>query len=270
MSTHVSTDLPKDVTEHLHAAFDAAQTTLDQRTKESYERMIAATEEREKEISASWERPMLQLTQALPEWIYPYIQQPDEEYSKYDRESHRNEYTYIPIAVPGCNPIAAWVSPNTNDVGYEVFEPYLLHDDDDNVWYVGSSVKWHRHTIERIQRHGDPDIAVTLFRAHDAYLKHLDLVAQAEERNAYEAETLLVPAPEPEPEPAPAVPDPIEQARELVRLLSASRPIKQVRIDNNDEAEDFEDERTLVLSAVGLAIAYHVSRLADALESKGK
>ena len=189
--------------------------------------MIAATEEREKEISASWERPMLRLTQALPEWIYPYIQQPDEKYSERDSQSHESIYTYVPITVPGCNPIAAWVSPNTNDVRYEVMEPHLHHDDEDDVWYVADAVKWHRETVWGIQQLGDPDIAVTLFRAHDAYLKRLELVAQAEQRNAYEPETLLVPAPEPEPDPAPAVPDPIDQARQLVAMLSNDERIKR-------------------------------------------
>ena len=216
MSTYVSTDLPKEVTEQLQNAFAAAQTTLEQRTKESYERMIAATMEREQEISASWERPMLRLTQVLPDWIYPYIQQPDEKYAEWDSQSHESKYTYVPITVPGCNPIAAWVSSNTNDVRYEVFEPELRHDDEDDVWYVGSAVKWHRETVWGIPQLGDPDIAVTLFRAHDAYLKHLDLVALAEERNAYVPETLLVPAPEPEPDPAPAVPDTFASAGELL------------------------------------------------------
>jgi hypothetical protein len=259
----ISTDLPEDVAEQLQKAFDAAQTTLDQRTKESYERMIAATVEREREIIASWERPMLQLTQALPEWIYPYIEQPLEEYGMVDSESRDREYTYALIKVPGCNPIAAWISPNTNDVRFEVMQPQLLHDDEDNVWYVTDAVKWHRHTVWAVSRQGDPDIAVTLFHAHDAYLKRLDLVAMAEERNAYEPETLLVAAPEPEPEPAPAIPDPIDQARQLVAMMTDDEPIKRVRSDDDC---DFADDRTLVLASVGLAIAYHVSRVADALE----
>ena len=37
MSTYVSTDLPTEVAEQLQAAFAAAETTLQQRTKESYE-----------------------------------------------------------------------------------------------------------------------------------------------------------------------------------------------------------------------------------------
>lgn len=204
---------------------------------------------------------MLRLTQALPEWIYKYIEQPDEMYCK--REDGESQYTYVPITVPGCNPIAAWVSPNTNDVRFEVFEPYLNYDDEDRVWYAGGAVQWHRQTVWGIQQVGDPDIAVTLFRAHDAYLKQLDLVAQAEERNAYEPETLLVPAPEPEPDPAPAIPDPIDQARQLVAMLSNDERIKSVR---GDDECDFADDRTLVLASVGLAIAYHISRVADALE----
>lgn len=265
MSTHVSTDLPEEVAAQLQTAFAAAQTTLEQRTKESYERMFAATTKREQEISASWERPMLRLTQALPEWIYPYIQQPGEAYSEKPYANCDVAYTYVPINVPGCNPIAAWISPNTNDIRFEVMEPQLLLDDEDNVWYVSTAVKEHWLTIWGISQIGDPDIAVTLFRAHDAYLKHLDLVAQAEERNAYMSETLLVPADEPDQDPAPAIPDPIDQARQLVNMLSNNMPIKHIMA--SDDESDQADSRTLVLSAVGLAIAHHVSRVADALES---
>ena len=260
-STDVSTDLPTEVAEQLQAAFATAETTLQQRTKESYERMIAATTQREQEISASWERPMLRLTQALPEWIYPYIQQPTEEYGEMDRERNELEYTYVPIKVPGCNPIAAWVSHNTNEVRFEVMQPYLYLDDEDNIWYVSDAVKWHRQTVWAIPQCGEADIAITLFHAHDAYLKRQELMALAEERNAYEPETLLVDAPE--PDPAPEVPDPIDQARHLVNMLSMDDPIKSVR---GDDAADFADDRTLVLASVGLAIAYHVSRVADALE----
>ena len=72
-----------------------------------------------------------------------------------------------------------------------------------------------------------------------------------------------------QPDQAPTA-NPIDHARELVRLLTCSRPIKQVRIDTNDETEDFADERTLVLAAVGIAIAHHLARVADALEQRNQ
>lgn len=249
-----STDLPEDVAQQLKATFAAAQTTLRQREEDTFVADLKAEEEREQEISASWERPMLQLTQALPEWIYPYIQQPDEKYAELDRESHEQLYTYVPIVVPGCNPIAAWVSNNTNSVRFEAMEPYLYHDDEDNVWYVGNAVQWHRQTVWGIQQIGDPDIAVTLFRAHDAYLEQLDLVAQAEERNTYEPETLLVAAPE--PEPAPAVSDTFGNAGELL-----ARYANGVNVTVRDDIAG-----VVVIAAQLYAISDQLRRIGDALE----
>jgi hypothetical protein len=60
------------------------------------------------------------------------------------------------------------------------------------------------------------------------------------------------------------VADPISQARELVNRFSNGMPIKNW--PTGDDMIDSADAATLVLASVGLAIAYHVSRVADALE----
>lgn len=59
--------------------------------------------------------------------------------------------------------------------------------------------------------------------------------------------------------------DPIEQARVLVNMFSHGVPIKRELTGNH--VIDSADSATLVMAAVGLAIAHHVSRVADALES---
>lgn len=61
--------------------------------------------------------------------------------------------------------------------------------------------------------------------------------------------------------------DPIEQARVLINMFSHGVPIKRELTGNY--VIDSADSATLVMAAVGLAIAHHVSRVADALESKG-
>ena len=61
--------------------------------------------------------------------------------------------------------------------------------------------------------------------------------------------------------------DPIEQARVLINMFSHGVPIKRELTGNY--VIDSADSATLVLASVGIAIAYHVSRVADALESKG-
>lgn len=260
-----STDLPTEVSEQLQALFDAAQTTLREREQAAQKRYAAALETEQAEISNSWSEAMSSLYAALPIWIYPYIQQPTVMYEKRDSERMENVYSYVPIAVPGCNPIAAWITPGrAGTVRYEVMQPRLYQDDDTDVWYVANIVEGQRQNKWAIEQIGDWDIAVTLFRAHDAYLKRLELEAEAEERNTYEPETLLVAAPEPEPEPAPVIPDPIDQARQLVNMLSNGQGIS-----HTEEYRSESDDRTLVLASVGIAIAYHVSRVADVLESKG-
>jgi hypothetical protein len=264
----VSTDLPTEVSEQLQTLFAAAQTTLAQRQQAALKRNADAFQKEQAEISNSWSEPMTSLCAALPIWIFPYIQKPTGMYSKHHSERMETEYTFVEITVPGCNPIAAWITPGRDGtVRFEVMEPNLYEDEDTGVWYVSNIVSRHRQNKWAIEQTGDWDIAVTLFRAHDAYLNRLELEAQAEERNAYEPETLLVAAPEPEPEPAPAIPDPIDQARQLVNMLSNNMPVKHIM--GSDDPSDQDDSRTLVLASVGLAIAYHVSRVADALESKG-
>ena len=260
----VSTDLPTEVTEQMQAMFAAGQATLRKRQQDAQARNAAALQAEQAEISNSWAEAMQSLYAALPIWIYPYIQQPMVMYSKQNRERGETEYSFVEITVPGCNPIAAWILPGrAGTVRYEVMAPHLFEDDDTGVWYVSNIVEGQRHNKWAIEQIGEWDIAVTLFKAHEAYLNRLDLEFQAEERNTYEPETLLVPAPEPEPDPAPAIPDPIDQARQLVNMLSNDERIKCVR---GYDDTDFADDRTLVLASVGLAIAYHVSRVADALE----
>ena len=268
MKTYVSTtDLTTEVREQLQAMFAEAQTTLCQRKQELASRQAASLQKEQAEISNSWAEAMQSLSDALPAWIYPYIQQPTVMYEKRDRERMEYEYAYVSITVPGCNPIAAWITPGrAGTVRYEVLQPHMYQDDDTDVWYVSAHTAYPRRNKWDVEKCGDWDIAVTLFRAHEAYLQQLDMEAEAEQRNAYEPETLIVPAPEPEPEPepAPAVPDPIDQARDLVRLLSSDELVK--RTLTGDHYTDTADSRTLVLASVGLAIAYHISRVADALE----
>ena len=66
------------------------------------------------------------------------------------------------------------------------------------------------------------------------------------------------------PEEAAEIADPIEQARVLINMFSNGAPIKRELTGNY--VIDSADSATLVLAAVGLAIAHHVSRVADSLE----
>jgi len=258
MSTHVSTDLPTEVSEQLRTLFAAAQTTLRQREEDAFVAEMKAEEERFAKIQAEWAAPLQVLTSRLPEWIHKYIQAPTSEYQRWHDSRSEFVYSYVIIEVPGCHPIAAWAETKQNQIRLEVLNPELYRDEDTNWTVVNRPSRYWADWYE-IKNDGEDDIAVVLFQAHDTYLRSLDLAAEAEQRNASEAARVA--------EPAPAVvPDPIDQARQLVALMSEDKPIKRNR---GDDDVDFEDDRTLVLASVGLAIAYHVSRVADALESKG-
>ena len=54
MSTHVSTDLPTEVSEQLQALFAAAQTTLRQREEDAFVATLKAEEEQTKKHQAEW------------------------------------------------------------------------------------------------------------------------------------------------------------------------------------------------------------------------
>ncbi len=68
-----------------------------------------------------------------------------------------------------------------------------------------------------------------------------------------------------QPDPS-ATADPIDQAQQLVSMLSRGLGIHQSQYANDGDADD----RTLVLAAVGIAIAHHISRVADALEQRNQ
>ncbi len=254
MSTHVSTDLPTEVSEQLQAMFAAAQTTLRKREEDAFVATLKAEEVQAKERQAEWAGALMLLHNTLPGWIHQYIQEPTTEYERISEPTYESRFSFVTIEVPGCYPIAAWAESKENRIRLEAMRPEL-HEDEDGVWTVVS--KPSRYRMDRYDiKHGEDDIAVALFQAHEAFLQSLELAATAEERNA-----ALKPA------PAPAIPDPIDQARQLVNMLSNNMPVKHIMA--SDDESDQADSRTLVLSAVGLAIAYHVSRVADVLEFKG-
>jgi hypothetical protein len=249
----ISTDLPTEVNEQLQTLFAAAQTTLRQREEDAFVAEMKAEEERFAKIQAEWAAPLQVLTSRLPEWIHKYIQAPTNEYQRWHDSRSEFVYSYVIIEVPGCHPIAAWAETKQNHIRLEVLSPELYRDDDTNWTVVNRPSRYWADWYE-IKNDGEDDIAVVLFQAHDTYLRSLDLAAEAAQRNAREAEMETT-------TPAPAVPDPIDQARQLVTMLSSGANIAQHRYEDVTN-----DDRTLVLASVGLAIASHVSRVADALE----
>lgn len=255
--SNISIDLPTELTETIaHAQHTLI---LRQRAEEDTQRQqIAAQAAR---IAETWTIPLDQLRAALPDWIHQYIAQPDALYQiqRWDADHAWYEYSPAVITVPGCNDIAAWVD-RRGVPHYEIFQPKLDQDEDGN-WDLRQSLWQHRRNTHSLDE-GETDIAVTLLRAHQVYLQRLDLEAAAAKHNAAQAPPS---GPAPEPEPEPTVADPIDQARTLLSMLSNSQQIKQG--DPTDDPEDLADDRTLVLASVGLAIAHHLRRAADALES---
>ena len=63
-----------------------------------------------------------------------------------------------------------------------------------------------------------------------------------------------------------AVADPIDQALQLVNMLSMGQVVHKHKLEGVSIVTDC----TLVLAAVGIAIAHHISRVADALEQSNQ
>lgn len=269
MNTQQSTDLLPELT----AALVQAPQILAQREEDYLRLMAARLAEASARLAEEWAEPLARLRAALPAWIHPYIEQPTARYRVIGSDCYIAEYAYVRIGVPGCNPIAAWVSPNTNySPVYEAMQP-SIYLDDDGVWCVYASPSFDRRSDFS---GGESDIAVALFQAHEAALKHQELAADARSRNeaaltgSAEQAAAAIPMDQPAPEPA----DPIDQALTLVGQLSRGERINQycktsrpgAGIDQETEEMWNADDRTLVLASVGLAIAHHLRRTADALE----
>jgi hypothetical protein len=245
MNTEVSTDLPPRVAETI----EKAKTILAQRERERQLAAIEAEDKRRAEIVESWQRPLAAIHHATPTWIHQYIVLPTEPYTVYSREAHETQYTYATIAVQGCNPIAVWVS-DTNNVLFEAMQPHLYLEDDDNRWYVQDRTRHGcRASVWAVKQAGDPDIAIALFQAHEAYLKRLKLEEIAAKRNDAEPELYALGE---GPDPTDDLPDPIDQAVELLGRFG----------------HDASVSPSALMASATIAVAHHVRRIADSLEAK--
>lgn len=235
--------LSTDLTEQLNAAFDAAQTTLRQREEYALVATLKAKEEQTKKLQAEWAGALMLLKNNLPVWIHKYIQEPTTEYERISEPTYESRFGFVTIEVPGCYPIAAWAECKENRIRLEAMRPEL-QEDDDGVWTVVS--KPSRYRMDRYDiKHGEDDIAVALFQAHEAFLQSLELAATAEERNAA-----------PKPGPAPEAPDTFATAGELL-----ARYANGVNVTLRDEIAG-----VVVVAAQLYAITDQLHRIADALE----
>jgi hypothetical protein len=238
----VSTDLIPEAAQ----AIEKAKVTLAERERERALAAIEAEDKRCAEIVISWQRPLAAIHHATPTWIHQYIVLPTEPYTVYSREAHETLYTPATIAVQGCNPIAVWVS-DTNNVLFEAMQPHLYHDYDDNRWCVQDRTRHGcRASVWAVKQSGDPDIAIALFEAHEAYLKRLVLEEGADEHNAEPTESAT------QQVPVPDLPDPIDQAVELLGRFG----------------HDASVSPSALMASATIAVAHHVRRIADTLEAK--
>jgi hypothetical protein len=178
------------------------------------------------------------LAAVLPSWMLEYVQGE----TSIDHDAYME---FIIVALPGCSPLQiGWNMLSKTVAYYEVWQPLRLEWDE--TWWV-----------RRLLTHCGNDLDMAIDLASRYGESWHEMLREAARRNdAGES---------PEP-PAPAVADPIDQARHLIRLLSAGEDIRQYNAENSEAG--FADDRTLVLAAVGIAIAHHVSRIADALEGR--
>jgi hypothetical protein len=121
----------------------------------------------------------------------------------------------------------------------------------------------------------DQDIANYDEIADDFLLALAVAEANTRRRRAEEAAAAMA-VPAEEAEDHDELPDPIDQALDLIGRLSRTETIKQTCIvyvpedgdvdPNAGWVQDAADDRTLVLAAGQIAIAHHLRRVADGLE----
>jgi hypothetical protein len=237
MNTDISTDLPTEVTQTVTYLIAAARARA-----QTYRAEAEEADSRQREILAGQEQDRLQkdleiLVAYVPSWAHEYFD---------ERTTDVDEYTTLirrALNLPGCSQIGIiYDREGVHDIS--VVEPKSIYFSS-NAWRLGRE-EHYVHTFEE---------AVDM--AADWGESWHEMSTEMARRNLLGLR----------PEPAPAIPDPIDQARQLVNMLSNDERIKRAITD--DFATDTADSRTLVLASVGLAIAYHISRVADALESKG-
>lgn len=215
------------------------------RAAEKMERANAqAAEEaaaRKADDAAAWRQNLEWLAQWLPAWMLEYVER--QEFRHYGT----HESVWDPILLPGCCPIQIrHRGPRLDHI--HVLRPLQIEHNDDGdgpPWFVRVDISWSMD---------DLDLAIDDAAQHGESWHEMSI--EAARRNAA--------GQRPEP-PAPAVADPIEQAEQLVTMLSNGTNITQHRY-----ADATYDDRTLVLAAVGIAIAHHISRIADALEQRNQ
>jgi hypothetical protein len=243
MNTEVSTDLIPEVAE----AIEEARQTLIEREEQYREAVRRRNEAQQAKLREEWQKPMETLYLTLPAWIHPYVSEPQCPYISKHSDRISYQYAYVGIQVPGCNHIAAWVG---QDVCFEVFKPFLVCDDDTGVWYVSNAIKSDKK--DYYSMHGETDIAVALLQAHEAMLRRLELEAVAAERNDPDAEPAVPAEPETQQVPVPDLPDPIDQAVELLGRFG----------------HDASVSPSALIASATIAVAHHVRRIADSLEAK--
>lgn len=262
------TDLPVELTDELTAAFVRAEDILRRRQQDTAARDAADAAAEQARISESWAAPLARLRAALPTWIHQYIEQPSVIYETRHFDEGMAWYEYSParIVIPGCGLVAAWVGQDS--IAYEPALP-KLEQDEDYIWWVRQTL-WQEHRNRHNLDRGETDIAVALLRARTNYLNLLALDEEAQARNddanddANEAANEAAAAVPMEPS-ATAQPDPIDQALALIDRLSRGERLMQkpsASVERNHTAD-----LALTLAAVGIAIAHHISRLADAVEA---
>lgn len=170
----------------------------------------------------------------LPAWMLEYIQpNPEMDYD--------TAVEFITLHLPGCAPLVlTYDTPGGTVTDYNVRRPVRVALDEE--WWV-------RTTAESVI---DLDQAVDLAASYGE--SYHEMAVEAARRNA-EGER---------PEPTPAQPTPIEQALTLLAMLGRGERLMQhptASVDRNHATDC-----ALALGAVGIAIAYQLSRIADAAE----
>lgn len=170
------------ITERITKTIAAGRQVEEERKRQA---ALAATQAEAKlkhELALEWAPHMETLCTALPDWVLPYVVDPEQEYSRYIGFDEGNGYAPISIVVPYLAPIAAYVYQGR--IYYAVAKPQR---DEDGIPCLAQLV-YRRNKYEL--HDGETDFAIAVMQAKEAWDRYTTMLDawEAAQREAQTAE----------------------------------------------------------------------------------
>ena len=177
------------ITERIAETIAQAQETEAERRRQAELVAKQAEAKRQHELRLEWAPQMEQLCSVLPEWALPYVDEPDQEYTRYIGFDEGSGYAPVNIIIPNLAPIAAYVF--KDHIFYAVATPQR---DEDGVPCL-AQLTYRRNKYE--VQDGEADFAIAVMKAKEAWDRYTTMAEkwEAAQREAQTAEPAPAPIP---------------------------------------------------------------------------